>query len=97
MGCFIARVEGETQDLIMRTAATPAGAHETFRVRLQRQSDGRVLATCDRPLCMVRAAGENEALAKIRAEIRYRIEWCPCTGVDDDYVQLEIERDVGGP
>jgi len=31
-------------------------------------------------------------LEKIRAEIRYRIEWCPCTGVDDDCVQLEIER-----
>ena len=78
----------------MRTTATPPGAREIFRVRLQRQSDGRVLATCDSPSCMSRAANENEALAKIRAEIRYRIEWCPCTGVDDDYVELEIERDV---
>jgi hypothetical protein len=76
----------------MRTTATPPGAHETFRVRLQRQSDGRVLATCDEPMCMSRAASEADALKKIRAEIRYRIEWCPCTGVEDDYVQLEVEH-----
>ena len=42
---------------------------------------------------MSRAASESEALAKLRAEIRYRVEWCPCTGVDDDYVQLQIEGD----
>ena len=76
----------------MRTTATPPGARETFRVRLQRQSDGRVLATCDSPSCMSRAANETEALVKIRAEIRYRIELCPCTGVDDDYVQLELDK-----
>ena len=33
-----------------------------------------------------------EMVGKLRAEIRYRIEWCPCTGVDEDYVQLEIDR-----
>jgi hypothetical protein len=75
-----------------RTTATPPGARETFRVRVQRQRDGQVLVTCAAPLCMSRAANEADALDKIRREIRYRIEWCPCTGVDDDYVQLEIER-----
>jgi hypothetical protein len=74
----------------VRITATPPGARETFRVRLRRQSDGLVLATCDSPPCISRAASDTEALTKIRAEIRYRIEWCPCTGVDDDYVQLEI-------
>ena len=54
--------------------------------------DGLVLATCDSPLCLSRASTEKEALEKLRAEIRYRIEWCPCTGVGDDYVQLEIVR-----
>jgi hypothetical protein len=75
-----------------RTTATPPGAHETFSVRLRQTSDEQVLATCDRPSCLVRGRTEEEALAKIRAEIRYRIEWCPCTGVDDDYVRLEVER-----
>jgi hypothetical protein len=76
-----------------QTTATPPGAHETFHVRLRHQSDGAVLASCDRPVCMARARSEAEALAKIRDEIRYRIEWCPCTGVEDDYVRLDIERD----
>ena len=61
-------------------------------MRLQHQSDGRWLATCATPVCMSRAATEADALHKIREEIRYRIEWCPCTGVEDDYVQLEVER-----
>jgi len=30
------------------------------------------------------------ALELLRSEIRYRIEWCPCTGVDDDFVELEL-------
>jgi hypothetical protein len=65
---------------------------ETFRVRVTRQSGGELLATCDQPVCMSRGRTEAEVLEKIRAEIRYRIEWCPCTGVTDDYVQLQVER-----
>jgi hypothetical protein len=75
-----------------RTTATPPGARETFRVRLSRKPGGQYLATCDAPTCMSRGADEAEVLYKIRKEIRYRIEWCPCTGVDDDYVQLAVER-----
>ena len=67
-------------------------ASRTFPVRLTQTSDGQWLATCRSPVCLSRARSADEALAKIRAEIRYRIEWCPCTGVGDDYVQLEVER-----
>lgn len=63
-----------------------------YRVRLQRQSDGMVLATCSEPVCLARAPSEEEALRRIRDEIRYRIEFCPCSGVDEEYVQLEVER-----
>jgi hypothetical protein len=76
---------------MQRTTATPPGAHQTFHVRLSRSGDGW-LATCHEPSCNSRGRSEAEALEKIRAEIRYRIEWCPCTGVEDDYVQLEVER-----
>jgi hypothetical protein len=76
----------------MRTTATPSGARETFHVRVQPQSDGQVLATCESPVCMSRGRTEADALDKIKREIRYRIEWCPCTGVDDDYVQLDVRR-----
>ena len=75
-----------------RTTATPPGAHQRFRVRVQHQRDGEVLVTCASPSCLCRAANEPEALAKIRDEIRYRIELCPCTGVEDDFVLLDIER-----
>jgi hypothetical protein len=78
----------------MRTHATPPGARQTFRVRVRPQGGGW-LASCETPTCLARGRSEEEALARIRDEIRYRIEWCPCTGVDEDYVQLEIER--GGP
>jgi hypothetical protein len=67
-------------------------ASRTFHVRLTQQRDGYVLATCDAPTCLARAHNAEAALEKIRAEIRYRIEWCPCTGVGDDYVQLEVVR-----
>ena len=69
-------------------------ASRTFRVRVLSQRDGYVLATCASPVCLSRARSEAEALEKSRAEIRYRIEWCPCTGVGEDYVQLEVERDA---
>ena len=65
---------------------------ETFRVRVQKQSGGEYLATCDAPVCMSRARTEAEALTKIRDEIRYRLEWCPCTGVEDDYVKIDVVR-----
>jgi hypothetical protein len=33
----------------------------------------------------------DEALKKLNAEIRYRIEWCPCSGVVEEFVELEIK------
>ncbi len=31
-------------------------------------------------------------LELLRAEIRYRLEMCPCSSVDDNYVQLRVEE-----
>jgi hypothetical protein len=36
------------------------------------------------------AATQAEALERLRAELRYRCELCPCTGVPDDYVELVV-------
>ena len=33
-------------------------------------------------------ASREEALEKARLEIRYRIEWCPCSAVSDEFVEL---------
>ena len=70
-----------------------AGAEKrTFKVRLVQQSEGYWLASCGAPVCLARGKSESDVLERIRAEIRYRIEWCPCTGVEDDYVRLRVER-----
>jgi hypothetical protein len=43
----------------------------------------------------VAAASHSEALAKMRDELRYRVESCPCGGVPDEYVELEVRADLG--
>jgi len=40
----------------------------------------------------VSAVSLAEALEKLRGELRYRAEFCPCSGVPDDYVELEVEK-----
>ena len=64
-----------------------------FKARVTRDAGGGfVAAAVELPNCWSRGVSADEALAKLRDEIRYRLEWCPCTGVDDDYVQLEVVR-----
>ncbi len=43
----------------------------------------------------VSAASREEALAKMRDELQYRIEWCPCSGVSGDTVELQVSEDSG--
>jgi hypothetical protein len=40
----------------------------------------------------VTASTREEALTKLQNELQYRIEWCPCSGVSGDTVELEISR-----
>ena len=51
------------------------------------RSTGSPLGTVE-----VRAASRGKALEKLRGELRYRAEFCPCSGVPDDYVELEGEE-----
>lgn len=51
--------------------------------------DGYV-ARCDRPAARAHGLSPTSALERLRGEIRYRIELCPCSGVDDDFVELEV-------
>jgi hypothetical protein len=41
----------------------------------------------------VTATSRDLALAKMRDELRYRVESCPCGGVPDDYVELEVRAE----
>jgi len=43
----------------------------------------------------VTARTSQEALVKMRNELRYRVELCPCSGVSDDYINLEVTEDSG--
>ncbi|HOJ61315.1 MAG TPA: type II toxin-antitoxin system HicB family antitoxin [bacterium] len=42
------------------------------------------------PGCFAVGKTREEALENIRGEIRYRVEYCPCAWVPDDYVQLDV-------
>ena len=38
----------------------------------------------------VRALTREEAIEKIRGEIRYRLELCPCTGETYQHIDIEV-------
>lgn len=40
----------------------------------------------------VSAAGRDEALTKMRDELQYRLELCPCSGVSGDSVVVEVKE-----
>jgi hypothetical protein len=44
----------------------------------------------------VSAASRDEALTKMRNELQYRSEWCPCSGASGDTVELLV-NDNSGP
>jgi hypothetical protein len=41
----------------------------------------------------VSASSREEALTKMRDELQYRIELCPCSGVSGDTVELQVSDD----
>jgi hypothetical protein len=61
-----------------------------FPVRIEARGAEYVAHSVAEPVCSVKASSQTEAIEKIRREIRYRIEMCPCTGVEDDFVEIVI-------
>lgn len=35
----------------------------------------------------------GQSLERLIDEIRYRLEWCPCSGVADDFVELDVREE----
>ena len=63
-----------------------------YKARLNRDAGGSwVASSVELPNCWSRAGTREEALAKLRDEIRYRIEYCPCSGVDEEFVRVELQ------
>ena len=63
-----------------------------YKARLNRDPGGSwVASSVELPNCWSRGSTRDEALAKLRDEIRYRIEYCPCSGVDEEFVRVELQ------
>ena len=62
-----------------------------FKAGVEETEDGEYLAWCADPQVKVRGLSPGNALDRLRAELRYHVEFCPCSGVDDDYVELDLE------
>ena len=65
------------------------------RCTIQHRADGRWLVRHDGPtLGQVEISDVNRehALKKMRDELQYRIELCPCSGVSGDTVELQVEE-----
>jgi len=60
-----------------------------FDVTVEAGSDGFV-AECESMSCSAKGLSATNALDSLRDEIRYRLELCPCTTVNDDYVELNV-------
>jgi hypothetical protein len=45
----------------------------------------------------VTASNRDEALTKLRDELQYRIELCPCSGVSGPTVELQVREGGGRP
>ena len=43
----------------------------------------------------VTAPTRDGALTKMRNELQYRIEWCPCSGAWGDVVELQVLEEGG--
>jgi hypothetical protein len=43
----------------------------------------------------VTAPTREEVLTKMRNELQYRLEWCPCSGVSVDTVELQVRQEGG--
>jgi hypothetical protein len=41
----------------------------------------------------VSAASRDDALAKMRDELQYRLELCPCSGASGDKVVLQVKEE----
>jgi predicted RNase H-like HicB family nuclease len=61
-----------------------------FQATVEADGDGGYVASSEDPQCSSHGLSPTNALDALREEIRYRIELCPCTGVADTFVELDV-------
>lgn len=64
-----------------------------FRCALSRRDDGRWLIRHSGEVGIVETIAETRevALEKMRGELRYRLELCPCSGESFQYIEIELD------
>ena len=66
-----------------------------FPSTVERRSDGRWIARHSGSsvgAVEVAAATRSEAIDKLRDELQYRIELCPCSGVSGDRAEVVVQE-----
>ena len=61
-----------------------------FQVTVQSTDQGDYLAECDEIHAQGTGLSATAALDHLREEIRYRLEYCPCSGIEDDLIVLDV-------
>lgn len=61
-----------------------------YVVHVEQGEEGGYRAVCPEMGLSASGLGASNALDAMRDEIRYRLELCPCTSVDDAFVQLDV-------
>ena len=62
-----------------------------FLARLEETEEGGYLASCAEPAAQARGLSPATALERLRAELRYQVELCPCSGVEAESIEVEVE------
>lgn len=62
-----------------------------FHASIEPTEGGGYVARCEEPAVAASGLSPASALDQLRDEIRYCLELCPCSGVEDDYVELALD------
>lgn len=61
-----------------------------FQVCVQATDSGEYVAECDEIEAQGRGLSPTAALDRLREEIRYHVELCPCSGIEEDSIEFDI-------
>ncbi len=61
-----------------------------YHVTIEATDSGDYVASCDELGASARCLSPACALDRLRDEMHYRLEWCPCLCVDIDSIEFEL-------
>jgi hypothetical protein len=63
-----------------------------YDIELTASSGGNYTATCEELGLSVEGAGPDSALQELHASMRYHLELCPCSSIEDDWIEMQVHR-----